>query len=218
MRGTLRIAKRAVSNTRFIPARAGNTRTKEQLAYDIAVHPRACGEHARTVDPMLCAYGSSPRVRGTLLDPRCRPTLKRFIPARAGNTPGADGSGGVMDGSSPRVRGTRGRMVGHRRGRRFIPARAGNTVHHRDRARPTGGSSPRVRGTRQPMQQARLRAQRFIPARAGNTQPSPAPPRASAVHPRACGEHSSSLAICRRYDRFIPARAGNTTTAQEELE
>ena len=71
---------------------------------------------------------------------------------------------------------------------------------------------------------------RFIPARAGNTPTTREPSKQSAVHPRACGEHTgASLYIVyesgssprvrgtlpgpdRGIDeqRFIPARAGNT--------
>ena len=91
---------------RFIPARAGNTRSVWSRRLFSAVHPRACGEHA-------CHVGASESGR-------------RFIPARAGNTRRARGmlspypvhpracgehgadsvTVGASAGSSPRVRGT----------------------------------------------------------------------------------------------------------------
>src|SRR5437763_1721056 len=48
-----------------------------------SVHPRACGERARRARP----FGSSPRVRGTLMTTTVKRRNKRFIPARAGNAP-----------------------------------------------------------------------------------------------------------------------------------
>ena len=152
--------------------------------------------------------GSSPLARGTRRK-RIRPCpLRRFIPARAGNT--------------------HTRIVGD----------DGKTVHPRSRGehcngvgvpRAVVGSSPLARGTRvghHPLD----RHHRFIPARAGNTRGNPPPPCRRSVHPRSRGEHglaslgwwtgygSSPLARGTlpitprdgREHRFIPARAGNT--------
>ena len=93
------------------------------------------------------------------------------------------------------------------------------------------GSSPRVRGTlgRSSVRQDRAR---FIPACAGNASSSSSPRSSSAVHPRVCGERSSSDAEigCEVgssprvrgtptpqgpdfwWERFIPACAGNACT------
>ena len=151
--------------------------------------------------------GSSPLARGTR--DRLHPDLpaRRFIPARAGNTPS-------------------------RRAIRTTP-----TVHPRSRGEhcnpPYGraqraGSSPLARGT--------LRRRhgglpvRFIPARAGNTATTGSRRHPSTVHPRSRGEHGArgeriygyrgSSPLARgtqaahgrrlRTARFIPARAGNT--------
>ena len=93
---------------------------------------------------------------------------------------------------------------------RFIPAPAGNTlagnwtlirwaVHpracgehetRRDALRGVIGSSPRLRGTRY-AETRRQVGERFIPAPAGNTAASDNVRWFTAVHPRACGEHSS---------------------------
>ncbi len=154
------------------------------------------------------SIGSSPRVRGTQGPVPSLFSVFRFIPARAGNTPGrcrkrpcrtvhprACGEhqaiprhGLHLDGSSPRVRGTRQALAAGPANQRFIPARAGNTIVTAAPSNCTAGSSPRVRGTlgdviRQPL------AERFIPARAGNTAVLRLSPVHGAVHPRACGEH-----------------------------
>ncbi len=154
--------------------------------------------------------GSSPRVRGTRVLQVGQCPDQRFIPARAGNTPGRPNASARWTvhpracgehqasllnlpdatGSSPRVRGTRADLALQPAVGRFIPARAGNTV---DLAplQPAGlGSSPRVRGTQffSHVDQGR---ERFIPARAGNTPAACPAGTCPAVHPRACGEHAA---------------------------
>ncbi len=91
------------------------------------------------------------------------------------------------------------------------------------------GSSPRMRGTHG-RGRGRRGAARFIPAHAGNTPTAAQGQAAGAVHPRACGEHSTSNGIAESAagssprmrgtragrrgppleQRFIPAHAGNT--------
>ena len=65
---------------RFIPACAGNS-----PSLPCPVHPRVCGE--QTGGSILPPYlnGSSPRVRGTGIQPRKSRMQPRFIPACAGN-------------------------------------------------------------------------------------------------------------------------------------
>ena len=155
------------------------------------VHPRAGGEH--------------PLRRFILLFMR---ELRRFIPARAGNT-----------------RWTRWRGV-----HATVHPRAGGE-HGRTRCCPKtlGGSSPRGRGTHLD-RHGDAHPIRFIPARAGNTTMRRARPSPRAVHPRAGGEHPPVAAVPYAADgssprgrgtrtgsafddalhRFIPARAGNT--------
>ena len=194
---------------RFIPARAGNTRSHEGSAASAAVHPRAGGEHAGDASPGVPIAGSSPRGRGTqhVGDPDFH--VSRFIPARAGNTLDIIFRAPQHNGSSPRGRGTREIKRGKAIADRFIPARAGNTCRAR-RWRPRGavhpraggehasssehvphraGSSPRGRGTRAGDAQAHAE-DRFIPARAGNTAENPVSVEFTTVHPRAGGEHA----------------------------
>ena len=133
-------------DTRFIPARAGNGRCSLVGPESGPVHPRACGERETQDDDEPEAYGSSPRVRGTVEQVSSTSYLERFIPRVRGTGP---------DGSQFRVLS------------RFIPARAGNgragrwplrvcPVHPRACGERCGltarvgipvGSSPRVRGT-----------------------------------------------------------------------
>ena len=153
--------------------------------------------------------GSSPLARGTPGGGGSGVRLRRFIPARAGNTP-IPVVMAVWISVHPRSRGE------HNGGRSGVRTRT--------------GSSPLARGTRPPGRILRPR-HRFIPARAGNTPACATGGPRSPVHPRSRGEHppvgdvgpalvgSSPLARgtpTRRLppparDRFIPARAGNTS-------
>ena len=192
MRGTPKSIPAELTRARFIPARAGNTRTLPTEIVMISVHPRACGEHRQPRLSADWAHGSSPRVRGTRT-------------AR----PSASGSSAVH----PRACGEHAAADRwRRRAGRFIPARAGNTAPTRPKPstltvhpracgehifaefviRLCAGSSPRVRGTliRQREQLFKLR---FIPARAGNTLAMSAWLIFWSVHPRACGEHCARI-------------------------
>ncbi len=87
VRGTPWVSISSYSRVRFIPARAGNTELTGTKLYIKAVHPRACGEHEIAKQRANGLSGSSPRVRGTLAEYNRDIATKRFIPARAGNTP-----------------------------------------------------------------------------------------------------------------------------------
>ena len=86
MRGTLMICRCTATNSRIIPAYAGNTCTSSMPIGTTRDHPRVCGEHF--VGGLLCFFvlGSSPRMRGTpdlLTGPDA---VDGIIPAYAGNT------------------------------------------------------------------------------------------------------------------------------------
>jgi len=196
---------------RFIPARAGNTRSILIADARPPVHPRSRGEYIciRTRPAMIS--GSSPLARGILPSSRQGASCPRFIPARAGNT--------CRD-----LRKIRGTPV-HPRSRGEYSARPNS-------ASASAGSSPLARGI-QWSAACNHSTGRFIPARAGNTCPEGLLLAWPPVHPRSRGEYvnpcglsasgigSSPLARGihdrerRRHDesRFIPARAGNTGTA-----
>ncbi len=70
---------------RFIPAPAGNGPGRIVPAAGNSVHPRACGERGVAVQGGVINPGSSPRLRGTVLQQLKRNGDRRFIPAPAGN-------------------------------------------------------------------------------------------------------------------------------------
>ena len=195
--------------SRFIPARAGNTAAGLRDFAVCAVHPRAGGEHIDAAMTTPDTTGSSPRGRGTPTEPEPHLSARRFIPARAGNT-------------APQLCEPRQIPVHPRAGGEHYRASNCSDVMI--------GSSPRGRGTRD-VHHAKGEALRFIPARAGNTTMQFEGVVVSSVHPRAGGEHSLNpdQAICDNgssprgrgtlfahvlegpRQRFIPARAGNTS-------
>ncbi len=85
-RGTRRRRRGPSHRPRFIPARAGNTIATYAASIHTAVHPRASGEHKPRHSRDTIKSGSSPRERGTLADAMPDVRMRRFIPARAGNT------------------------------------------------------------------------------------------------------------------------------------
>ena len=207
MRGTARTVNAFRSQSRFIPACAGNRIGCQPRCRSTTVHPRVCGEQIRIHCEMSDRDGSSPRVRGTADDLPLCPDPVRFIPACAGNR-GPSGGIGTLGSVHPRVCGEQ--------------CASGQSQHHEI------GSSPRVRGTGEPTSSA-VSNRRFIPACAGN---SISPIRyfvSVSVHPRVCGEQGYRNSDChfnlgssprvrgtglaapsgRRLIRFIPACAGN---------
>ena len=168
-RGTRRRCRLQQGTFRFIPARAGNTRTPAPSTPRSAVHPRSRGEHGARTGTVRSQCGSSPLARGTPPGPRAGSRPARFIPARAGNTP-------VPVATAPALP--------------VHPRSRGEHAHDAAHAGSPTGSSPLARGT--PGHGGdRPRLRRFIPARAGNTVPrfEHGPPRP--VHPRSRGEHGS---------------------------
>ena len=188
-RGTLLGPGTRAAARRFIPARAGNTSSPAPARPTSSVHPRSRGEHHQPSRDGSTAIGSSPLARGTLATAPRLDALLRFIPARAGNTPGATSRAGrtavhprsrgehprilrdvvLLHGSSPLARGTQVWSDGVPERRRFIPARAGNTYPDCRPDYHQCGSSPLARGTRS-ARRGVWRRWRFIPARAGNTR------------------------------------------------
>ena len=218
--------------SRFIPARAGNARTRGTSGRRRTVHPRAGGERLARMASTSASVGSSPRGRGTRRQRSPGVRRPRFIPARAGNARATSRRPGVPP-VHPRAGGERGVTAS-----RTVPP-VGSSPRGRGTpwlddsdANLADGSSPRGRGTPGGHGPPRRRG-RFIPARAGNAR---LPRRRSAsrsVHPRAGGERacvSSWLPSLPGSSprgrgtphppvedgvlvRFIPARAGNAQHA-----
>ena len=165
----------------LIPAGAGNIFWYAAKPGTRRAHPRGCGEH--TLDPRFSAlhWGSSPRVRGTLIHGLDALEPLGLIPAGAGNI-------------------ASGRRTA--RARRAHPRGCGE---HRVRGnmRLNGlGSSPRVRGT---FEAAMTKASGtgLIPAGAGNIMQRALTEAMRGAHPRGCGEH-------RVFRRCLRRRGGSS--------
>ena len=85
VRGTRPTERDHAIAARFIPACAGNAHRRPAAPTGVPVHPRVCGERMSYNRDMTEGYGSSPRVRGTLLRGQRVRDWWRFIPACAGN-------------------------------------------------------------------------------------------------------------------------------------
>ena len=209
MRGTRIQACSRPSRHGIIPAYAGNTRCLRNMVPFIRDHPRVCGEHMGDYIGGDYAGGSSPRMRGTPVNPSVSGCEAGIIPAYAGNTQ-LSFPIEIVCGDHPRV-------CGEHHGKIHTPV--------------TGrGSSPRMRGTRGIFPVWAV-CPGIIPAYAGNTARSCRPMLSVGDHPRVCGEHilagrgairprGSSPRMrgtlgghCLRFVPFgiIPAYAGNTT-------
>ncbi len=147
-RGTLAFRKKPTSNTRFIPAGAGNTCNSRSLACFATVYPRWRGEHADMETVAGNWAGLSPLARGTrgelyigmlqeTVYPRWRgehvkynsPAIKiNGLSRWRGEHDEFRGPVFVKIGLSPLARGTRVEGLYIVVFRRFIPAGAGNTL------------------------------------------------------------------------------------------
>ena len=151
MRGALRVTLGKFYPCGIIPAHAGSTCPYHCPGQWLRDHPRACGEHYVRFLQHWYLKGSSPRMRGALVEPFL---LLRFmggiIPAHAGSTehygtysaagrdhPRACGEHGQRYKTFPRAMGSSVVRLGvGRRLRDFpsrhgiIPAHAGSTYHN----------------------------------------------------------------------------------------
>ncbi len=191
-RGTLRAALAQKEPSRFIPAHAGNARSRLARTSAIAVHPRARGERTAPTGSRMPRCGSSPRTRGTHRS--ARPTIRRsrFIPAHAGNAQEKSLSARRFS-VHPRAR-----------GERPTPSPAPSA---------RGGSSPRTRGTLI-FQNLAVFLRRFIPAHAGNASSSPPASSSRSVHPRARGERAYRWFLRTRFSGSSPRTRGTPVAAQ----
>ena len=212
MRGTrARLQHRRV-HRRIIPAHAGNSGFFATFFAVFSDHPRACGELEIMASSENYVPGSSPRMRGTLHGGSSSRSLRRIIPAHAGN------SAPTISNPAP--------TSDHPRACGELDCRALNI-------RIVTGSSPRMRGTLQ-LTRVNDTYTRIIPAHAGNSEPVIDASAQPTDHPRACGElaqFSAELDTDRGSSprmrgtqcpdpiflaavRIIPAHAGNSQTPQ----
>ena len=196
----------------IIPAYAGNTRSAKTRRGNLRDHPRICGEHKFSNDDARNTWGSSPHMRGTLVERRHFVFSVGIIPAYAGNTSSSDSarrSAGdhpricgehpprnlrhtFGTGSSPHMRGTR---RCNRRTRTIPvdhPRICGEHAHERGFGDATVGSSPHMRGTPYAIDFVH-EITGIIPAYAGNTEDLYLTRRQNRDHPRICGEHTKRL-------------------------
>ena len=157
----------------IIPACAGSTCPSRPSAATAGDHPRMCGEHRICCQSCKISTGSSPHVRGALVQDFLQGLSTGIIPACAGST------------VSWRIRRPpcrdHPRMCGeHNRGSSFGQS-------HK-------GSSPHVRGARQACDDA-LQESGIIPACAGSTPTATRPSREPRDHPRMCGEHLPDVSL-----------------------
>ena len=190
----------------IIPAHAGQTLAFAKSSSAWPDHPRACGANWNNLVHGNYRNGSSPRMRGKLIERRERDHILRIIPAHAGQTrdssahvrrhadhPRACGANWVraspalvVEGSSPRMRGKQFLPVGEVLHGRIIPAHAGQTKGGDPRAEAEYGSSPRMRG-KLCLYLQYIPLSRIIPAHAGQTANVGEYDSAIEDHPRACG-------------------------------
>ena len=151
----------------MLPSRIGSTHQSWMTGCRWRAHPRVCGEHITRADKPEAVVGSSPRLRGALVDNDGDAHWNRLIPASAGSTR-APKSPVPCARAHPRVCGE----------------------HSPSMPTPTcgRGSSPRLRGALLHRQPLRL-PHRLIPASAGSTRRDRRTCHIMQAHPRVCGEH-----------------------------
>ena len=76
---------------RFIPAHAGNTSLGLRHFLSAKVHPRSRGEYRKSLNLKDRFLGSSPLTRGIPVRLERKQSVRRFIPAHAGNTSSPSG-------------------------------------------------------------------------------------------------------------------------------
>ena len=167
VRGALFWCSGVCPDSGIIPACAGNTEPLKPPRIVPGDHPRMCGEHNFTGGTLSGCLGSSPHVRGALINALPDLNGKGIIPACAGST---------RQGRRPRG------------ARRDHPRMCGEHRRFPHESVADAGSSPHVRGALR-KQVDKGRKLGIIPACAGSTGAWPVHARPHRDHPRMCGEH-----------------------------
>ena len=155
----------------IIPACAGSTFRPRGHVSGYRDHPRMCGEHSFNIHQFAGEQGSSPHVRGALLQRQRHRIRAGIIPACAGST-WSMAIGTAWDGDHPRMCGEHRISV--------------NTVSS------SAGSSPHVRGAHCETCPSVFETG-IIPACAGSTHSKPTTRSSIRDHPRMCGEHDTAV-------------------------
>ena len=190
-RGTQRCVLGLFASHRFIPARAGNTSARRRRRFSRTLHPRPRGEHGPLAGIRRIVGASSPPARGTRVLAQQQPPRCRFIPARAGNTPG---------------------QIATKRRRSLHPRPRGEHGEAPIKYPLDHASSPPARGTRA-RRVPRLGQGRFIPARAGNTSGGSRHHRPRSLHPRPRGEHNRRMTTASGLNASSPPARGTRPPA-----
>ena len=172
VRGARHPRRRRGRRQGIIPACAGSTVHVGDDQVHGGDHPRMCGEHYEFSRSTLSIEGSSPHVRGALINRITHVSNLGIIPACAGST-------------QPRPC-TRKRCRDH-------PRMCGEHICSGSYVITVPGSSPHVRGARCSVQSVSV-ASGIIPACAGSTSTTRERRCRPRDHPRMCGEHSPTLA------------------------
>ena len=168
VRGALRPSATIGLGCGIIPACAGSTCPSRPSAATAGDHPRMCGEHRICCQSCKISTGSSPHVRGALVQDFLQGLSTGIIPACAGST------------VSWRIR---------RPPCRDHPRMCGEHNGWKDKAALYLGSSPHVRGARAGRLCGVPRSG-IIPACAGSTPSNTTPRATTRDHLRMCGEHA----------------------------
>ena len=231
MRGKLYPLKNDLGNGRNIPAYAGKTRRSVGSCGGFQEHPRACGENVAVNFRSPASTGTSPRMRGKLVELTMPPLVFRNIPAHVGKT--------LLLGQETARAAEHPRVCGENDTGFPLPPPSehprvcGENDSFDDSGADTGGTSPRMRGKRTTTLVRRV-TRGNIPAHAGKTGFAAESDGVWAEHPRACGEngwgfrgHRISRGTSPRmrgklprygeisiHSRNIPAHAGKTNRLQ----
>ena len=165
VRGRPRSARSGRGGGGLIPAGAGQTHFRPGRRRRNRAHPRRCGADRANVRRGRHHRGSSPQVRGRLIQRPHHLQRRGLIPAGAGQTRGR-----VF---TPRIVGAH-------------PRRCGADMRSRALRQPARGSSPQVRGRPEPRGDGPV-APGLIPAGAGQTRWVITSPPWWRAHPRRCG-------------------------------
>ena len=172
----------------LIPACAGKTTEPTPSRENWRAHPRVCGENAYSRATRSASSGSSPRVRGKLVQQGQILVRHGLIPACAGKTL---------------------RLLGRRRGPGAHPRVCGENCTQPSPPWPLMGSSPRVRGKQEGAGGEPCRVG-LIPACAGKTGSPASLTSGGRAHPRVCGENEGAL-------RSVLARWGSSPRVRGKL-